>query len=149
MSDYVERLWAKVRRGEGCWLWTGARTPKGYGSCTVNGRRMTPHRLAYQAAFGPVPPGSHILHRCDNPACVRPDHLFRGTNADNIADKVAKGRQLHGEQIACHKLTVAQVREIRRRYAEGAIGYRRLAREFGVSKGAILCVVRRKNWVRA
>ncbi len=91
----AERFWPKVRRGEGCWEWTGARSAKGYGRLTA-GRRgdgyLRTHRLSFELAYGPVPDGLFVLHRCDNPPCVRPDHLFLGTKSDNMRDAVSKGR---------------------------------------------------------
>jgi hypothetical protein len=86
----IARFWSLVNKSEtGCWLWTAARSKSGYGSFA--GRRA--HRVAHEFALGPIPPGLHVLHTCDVPACVRPDHLWLGTHADNMADKVAKGRQ--------------------------------------------------------
>ncbi len=95
----AERFWAKVDRREGddCWPWKASRSPKGYGwfHAPPEGVRrdmVQAHRVAWELACGPIPPGLWVLHRCDNPSCVRADHLFLGTNADNVADKMAKGR---------------------------------------------------------
>lgn len=101
------RFWSKVRKaeGEGCWLWQGARGAGGYGQIGVwrqgpNGRRVLvkigAHRVAWELTNGSVADGLHVLHRCDTPACVRPDHLFLGTSSDNGADMVAKGRARGG-----------------------------------------------------
>jgi hypothetical protein len=69
---------------------------KGYGELMMRGKEVRAHRAAWSFENGPIPPGMHVLHRCDNPKCVRPDHLFLGTNADNMADKTRKGRTPSG-----------------------------------------------------
>ena len=95
---FREIFWAKVKKGDGCWEWQGATDARptrrpGYGLVTVNGRRAKAHRVAWELANGrEIPPGLLACHRCDNPPCVRPDHLFVGTMSDNIRDSVAKGR---------------------------------------------------------
>ena len=93
VAAMTERFWAKVQKGGGCWLWTGARTSRGYGSFRVTGYSWSAHRLAYEFHWGPVPAGLHVLHRCDNPRCVRPAHLYVGTPSDNLADALARGRR--------------------------------------------------------
>lgn len=96
LRPLTERLWLKVRKGDGCWTFTGARNGYGYGVLieTVDGQRheRLAHRVAWSEANGPIPAGMVICHHCDNPPCVRPDHLFLGTHADNMADMIAKGR---------------------------------------------------------
>lgn len=82
---------------EGCWEWKRATNSMGYGVLTVNYRTAYAHRLAWEMENGPIPDGALVLHRCDNPRCVRPDHLFLGTHADNMADMTAKGRHRYGE----------------------------------------------------
>lgn len=112
-----ERFWAKVdnRNGEGCWTWNGDSYPKGYGRLKIDGKGKRAHRISYELFCGPIPDGLHVLHKCDNPACVRPDHLWVGTNKDNIRDKVKKGRQAHNRGVnhGRAKLTPKQVMKIR------------------------------------
>lgn len=89
------RFWAKVNKTPTCWLWTANRLPKGYGVINVGGRagsQQLAHRVSWELHFGPIPDGLWVLHRCDNPPCVRPDHLFLGTVQDNVDDMVTKGR---------------------------------------------------------
>ena len=123
----AERFRAKVdeRGDDECWLWCGARTKDGYGILSA-GRRGDPplraHRVAYELHYGPVPEGLHVLHTCDNPPCCNPAHLYAGTNAQNIADKVARGRQsrtaLQGSRNPCAVLNETIVREIRAMLAQ-------------------------------
>ncbi len=139
-------FWPKADRSGGCWLWKGKRNRRGYGVVSVNNRSRAAHRVAYEFAHGPIPPGLSVLHRCDNPACIRPEHLFAGTHHDNMRDMREKGRALCGKANAATRLTVDQVREIRRRYATGSIGTRLLAREYGVGRSTIQGIVSGKTW---
>ena len=97
------RLWSRVLKTDGCWIWRGAVNERGYGKVAIRGMRYT-HRVAWEVTHGPIPEGLCVLHRCDHPPCCRPDHLFLGTRAENIADCVAKGRQRprgKGHQTQC------------------------------------------------
>jgi hypothetical protein len=87
-----QRFWRKVRLGSGCWEWQGARNPR-YGHIHTDGRNIAAHRYAYELAYGPIPKGTVVMHTCDNPGCVRADHLKLGTQADNLADCRRKGRR--------------------------------------------------------
>lgn len=89
----IAQFWSHIRPGASCWLWRGpVWGSNGYGRMTFNGRRQKAHRIIYQMLGGIIPPGYHVLHRCDQPRCVNPEHLFLGTHADNMADLVSKGR---------------------------------------------------------
>jgi hypothetical protein len=127
-----------------CWTWTGSIHPKGYGYVHFDGRWGKAHRVAYALAYGHLPAELHVLHRCDNPPCVNPDHLFVGTNTDNIADRVRKGRSrsLRGAEHPQAKLTEADVREI----LSSGEPQRRAAKRYGVTKALIQFIRHRKLW---
>ena len=88
-----ERFWSKVRKADGdaCWAWTGAKRSD-YGAIKIAGDSVLAHRVAWELTNGPIPEGQHVLHRCDNPPCVNPSHLFTGSHADNMRDAFRKGR---------------------------------------------------------
>lgn len=127
------------RRGlhtrDGCWEWQGATQPGGYGKVRYEGRAQRPHRLVYEAFNGPIPDGLFVCHRCDNPLCYRPDHLFLGTHADNMNDMWAKGRAANVEHT-WRQLTADQVRAIRARLATGEIPAS-IAADFGVNRQTV------------
>lgn len=114
-----DRLLAKIdkKQDSGCWEWTGSKCRK-YGTIGINGRTVRAHRASYEAFKGQIPHGLNVLHRCDNPPCINPEHLFLGTQLENIADRVAKGRTRSGGQGRRDgtnyptKLTEADAREI-------------------------------------
>jgi hypothetical protein len=140
-----ERFWAKVKKTTGCWLWAGAINSSGYGSFAPAGRIVNSARYSWELHFGPIPRELHVLHRCDVRACVRPDHLFLGTNAQNVADRDAKGRVQHGERHVRARLTAPEVRAIRLAFSGGAT-QPQLARVYGVTHACISNVVRGVNW---
>lgn len=90
-AESVARFWVKVEKSAGCWLWRGARGPRGYGHFKIQQIERA-HRVAFAIANGPIPADMFVLHRCDVPTCVNPAHLFLGTQADNMADRDRKGR---------------------------------------------------------
>lgn len=87
------RFWAHVAKGDGCWEYTGARGTFGYGNVNIGASRYDrAHRVSWRLTHGAIPGGMQVLHRCDNPPCVRPDHLFLGTPSDNVRDMMGKAR---------------------------------------------------------
>ena len=94
----AEEFWARVRRDEGCWTLPSRGLPGAYRNISLPGRVVAAHRYAYETAIGPIPPGLLVLHQCDNPPCVRPDHLRVGTYAENVQDWQARGRSEHTNQ---------------------------------------------------
>ena len=138
------RFWPRVRKSLGCWEWAGRRSRRGYGEFDVDGGRVAAHRMAWQLARGPIPDGLLVCHHCDNPACVRPDHLFLGTQADNMCDMAAKGRHGYprGEDHPSARLSNVDAAEIRRLYRAGGVTQDALARHFGVCQSHVSRIVR-------
>lgn len=90
-----EEFWSRVTKSEGCWTWNGAKQKFGYGWVWIDGEgSKNTHRVAYEIGVGPIPAGQCVLHRCDNPPCVNPAHLFLGTKGDNTRDMVSKNRHV-------------------------------------------------------
>lgn len=128
-----------------CWTWTAARNHWGYGNMGVGGRRTAlAHRVAWVLFRGPINNGLHVLHRCDNPPCVNPDHLFLGSDKDNHRDAMSKGRTMHGVQLPQARLTPDVVRFIRASPLSG----RRIAAQVGVSLTAIQNARTMQTWSR-
>jgi hypothetical protein len=145
------RFWSKVNKTPTCWLWTGTFYPTGYGILRVTfpnspSRNLRAHRVSWELHFGPIPEGMWVLHRCDVRACVRPDHLLLGTNADNIADMLRRERQSRGESNGTSKLTENQVRAMRAEYAAGGISQPALAKRYGIAPGTIEGILHRRSW---
>lgn len=124
--------------------WPKGRHGRGYGKVWTGIREFV-HRVSYRLAVGPIPDGMEVLHKCDNPPCFRPDHLFTGTHMDNMKDASVKGRLPHGEKHRDAKVTRDQVVEIRRLYRDGT-SQRKLATRFGIDKSVVSRLVTRKTW---
>jgi hypothetical protein len=159
VESLAQRFWKYARKTDGCWPWAGEWSTHGYGMIRVlvveNGRRrrrwLAAHRVSWELAHGPIPAGLGVLHRCDNPPCVNPVHLFLGTHKDNMADCSRKGRsrggETHGEDSHLAKLTAAQVIEILDRLANGE-SQASLADEYGVTRQAIWQIGKGRCWKR-
>jgi hypothetical protein len=184
--DAKTRFWSKVSEDGPlpercpelgpCWLWTAGCSKNGYGQFSIGRQGYSTHRMAWIFTNGPVPAGISVLHRCDNPPCVNPGHLFLGTQLDNRRDCVRKGRtatgdrqgsrahpetctygdrnglRLHPERAAMGErnaraiLNAGQVLSIRRAYASGGVTYKALGQQFGVSTSQVALIVQRKKW---
>lgn len=159
LADIAPRLLNRVDRSggpESCWPFTGCTSGGrcgGYGQLTVARKRILAHRLAWEIAFGD-PGDQHVLHRCDNPPCCNPAHLFLGTHADNLRDCVSKGRNFaavyphliaRGEAHQNSKLTDNDVRRIRMLANAGEL-HRVIAKQFGVNRSTVTQIAARKGW---
>jgi hypothetical protein len=156
-SRVAARFWRRVQKGPDCWRWTGGkkRRPDGslsYGVAGLGRRQQTAlaHRVAWEIVHGPIPDGKVVCHDCDNPLCVRPEHLFLGTRADNLRDMRQKGRG-YVNSFPCGsahpkaRLTAEDVREIRTARADG-VTLSALASRFGVHISTIGSIARRTTW---
>lgn len=139
---FAGHFWDRVDTTGECWPWTGARQGTGYGRVALGGHRVAhAHRVSWVLTFGPIPSDSFVCHRCDNPPCVRPSHLFLGTHLDNIADMMSKGRHARG---GSRKLTVEQVRSIKDSLPTQTKA--QLARSFGVSRRLVRAIAQGEIW---
>lgn len=164
ISTSVASFWRRVDSSENdrCWPWLGARKPTGYGFLSFQRKYWRAHRLAWFLTHGSIPAGQHVLHRCDNPPCCNPAHLWLGTHADNMRDRSAKGRQARkqpsliaaqkewaqshrGERHFNAKLRDADIPFIRARIAAGE-RFTTIAADYPVSRFTIGLIARRRRY---
>lgn len=158
-----DRLWPKVDKSGDCWIWTGARDPNGYGRINhktlLYGCRLV-HRIAWEITNGPIPGNLFVCHRCDNPSCCNPDHLFLGTQFDNMRDAAMKGRAASGDRsgarthperisrgsaVGTSKLSAPQVLIIRSLHESG-MNNQQIAKRFNITPSNVSAIVRRRSW---
>ena len=151
-ENTVKRFWNKVdvRSKEECWNWTASKI-RGYGQMS-KGKNKSPyraHRLSWMINRGEIKDNLHVLHHCDNPSCVNPNHLFLGTQQDNMKDMVSKNRQqrVSAEKATGSKLTWKNVNSIRSEYENGGVSMKDLAIKYGVWRATISSVLRNKSWI--
>jgi hypothetical protein len=145
-----ERLGLFIDRSGGpdaCWPWTRSCTHAGYGQVYAHGKNRYAHRLSWENAFGPLPGGAFLCHRCDNPPCCNPNHLFVCTQAENIGDAARKDRVSWGEHRHSARLRAADIPTIRRLVRQG-LTHRAVAARFGVARETITKVASGRSWVR-
>lgn len=156
-------FWNKVQvnKDDNCWNWLGGINQQGYGRFSYKGVKVGAHRFSYRSHYGEIPKGICVLHRCDNPKCVRPDHLFLGTHKDNMQDMVKKGRKAliygkdnyfsnhifpkSGEENPKSKLTEEDVLNIRKLYSQG-ISQPVIGKQYGITQPHISAICSRKKW---
>lgn len=129
----AERFWVAKVDIDDCWIWRGAHTSYGYGVIKMRDKTLYAHRVMWELTYGPIPDYLCVLHHCDNPPCVRPDHLFLGTRKNNAFDCIQKKRNPIGENNGRAKLTSAQALEIR----NSKLSSYKLASKYRVSRWTI------------
>lgn len=149
-GSMAEWFWSRVDKSGDCWVWRGRCLQSGYGQLIVKKKVLLAHRVAFELTHGHIPPGLEICHRCDNPPCVNPAHLFCGSHADNMRDMKTKGRQSRGARPYRDghrnaKLNADSVREIRSLHQQG-MSFVELGRRYGVSGDQASNVVKRRSW---
>jgi hypothetical protein len=144
------RFWSKVHKTEGCWIWLAFKNRDGYGRFGIStGERKyvcLAHRFAWIITIGPIPKGMNVLHRCDNPACCHPDHLFLGTQQDNVADQMAKGRKPKGEECFNATMSDEKVRHIKEALKDTTVTKASIARRFDVHYFTLTQIAYGKSW---
>lgn len=147
----MNRFWVKVDKSGECWIWTGtAAGNSGYGRFKLNGKVESAHRVAWMLSNGSeIPKGMSVCHTCDNRLCVNPAHLFLGSQQDNVADAINKGRHhlLPTRNDGARKLTDEQAREIRDNYVPHYFGARKLARKYGIRHSSVQRILNNKTYV--
>lgn len=141
------RFWSKVDKSGECWLWLGGRNEKQYGILSVfidkKHHNKKAHRIVWELTYGNIPDGMLVCHKCDNPPCCNPTHLFLGTHKDNVRDMMSKNRGgIHKGSSHNRKLTYAEACHIREVYREGNTTYKQLASLYGVSKITIRYIIK-------
>ena len=142
-----------INNNSGCWEWIGSKR-NGYGRMIVGSRtdgtrrNVSTHRISYELKYGEIPEGMEVCHKCDNPCCVNPDHLFLGTKKDNAADRDAKGRNIVfiGEEQPMSKLTRKSVKDARWERAYKGTSYQMLADRYGVAKKTMMNAIKGVTW---
>lgn len=145
MAIDADYFWARVEKGDrgACWPWTRGRFPFGHGFVKLNGRTTGSHRIAWHLARGPIPEGLCVLHKCDNPPCCNPDHLFLGTHRDNANDRHRKGRTARINHTA--KVSAGEVAIIRAEYKRG-VSTRDLSARYHIDMCAVWRIATYRTW---
>lgn len=144
--DIVERLLSRIKvNAAGCFEWQWNRNKDGYGTLSFHNRKSTAHRVSYQTFRGDIPAGVFVCHHCDNPSCINPAHLFLGTALDNKRDCVKKSRHSHGTKVNTNKLSVSDVREIRRLRSAGQT-ILSIANRYGITDACVSHIYSRRIW---
>lgn len=145
----IKRFWLKVDKTKDCWEWTACKDRGGYGIFGYSKHKnVKAHRMSWSLAHGDIPEGLLVCHHCDNPSCVRPNHLFLGTLKDNAYDMIRKGRKvvLKGEELSFAKLTERQVRTIKELWSKKVCTRKQLEEIFNVAKTTVYTITTGTTW---
>ena len=142
------RFWKFINKTPTCWIWTGCTNSFGHGRIRKHPFTYYSHRISYEIHYGKIPEGLFVCHHCDNPSCVRPDHLFLGTQLDNLRDCKSKKRNNFGEKVPNHKLTWKSVDEMRELILKDNPTTAFLSRKYGVHPRTIRNVRNKDTWNR-
>ena len=141
-QDINTRFWNKVKKTESCWIWLGTKNTKRYGSFTNNKKHVLAHRQSYIFVHGIIPNGYYVCHKCDNPSCVNPDHLFLGTPKENTRDMITKNRKPLGENHKSSKLTNNDIYAIRK----SKMSQTDIAELYGIDQTQVSNIQNYKQW---
>lgn len=141
-----ERFYDRIlENANGCWIWQRGLDKNGYGRSSINRKGVQAHRVSWVIHKGKIPDGMQVLHRCDNPPCVNPEHLFLGNNADNMTDKMKKNRQTRGHDVNTSKINASDVFRIRGLLSEGWSG-RKISKLLGLKDHHVYDIKNGRSW---
>ena len=149
ITTLLDRFFNKVLKTNTCWEWTGCRQKNGYGKIGAGGDRgktLLAHRVSWILHCGKINEGLECCHKCDNPSCVNPNHLFLGTRIDNEEDKKNKKRHLYGEKHSMSKINTRDVVSIKTKYKINNTTQYQLAKEYGITQSQVSRIINGKRW---